>query len=80
LLGGWWWEEGKNFEEDEYVRGLKGMPVIDESGKEEVREDEAEGGGEQMLTVKERLVRKFDDKNPWRGEVYSGAKMLRQYQ
>jgi hypothetical protein len=72
---------GKNFEEDEYVKGLKGMPVVDDSGnaweQEEMREEE-EDEEERKLTVKERLARKFDDKNPWRGEVYSGAKMLRQ--
>jgi hypothetical protein len=73
---------GKDFEEDEYVKGLRGMPVVDESGnvwdQDKMRDYEEEDEEERKLTVKERLARKFDDKNPWRGEVYSGAKMLRQ--
>jgi len=69
-------------EDEEYLRGLREMPVVaDEEKIEEQQEDieQAEETGEgRKLTVQERLREKFNDTNPMRGKIFGGKKMLRQ--
>ena len=69
-------------EDDEYLRGLQEIPVVDDEGtiderREEVEEDEESQEG-RKLTVQERLRAKFNDTNPMRGKIFGGEKMLRQ--
>jgi len=68
-------------ENEEYLKGLREMPVVGDDGKieEQLKVEQAEEDGEERkLTVQERLRAKFNDPNPMRGKIFGGKKMLRQ--
>jgi hypothetical protein len=76
-----------NYGDDEYLKALQDVPVIQERGtekegmmeedEEELEGEEGEREGRERRKVVGDLDSKFEDDNPMRGKVFGGKQTLR---